>query len=751
MATINVSVGYRPVRIGWCVRQGNFDDFRRALRLTHTLWGGRFNPLIPIGQSVTRTLVRVFGVDILIPAQDSPELLDFAKSFPELYWPDSEREIFPDRAHSKAARFVDVKRPIELIKEQREKERVVLRHAYLFATDAGDPLQDVLLATFGGYPSLTEIGVDYSSLFASTLAAERIGTAVMAPGVATGITPSDVSAWNLEPVDSEVRFEGRNGLYLGSAASFEDLVTFWNLRAAGLHLRFLDQKQQERMTWMTDEWLRHLVTQSSSREAEDTISIRARSLAEFETAPDVGPFASWKVADDDFWDRLPDLPNFHWNEQRVLASLALEPFPHYSLQLPASPAGRGASPLEEIGVTVRVHGDLVPVARTSFWVPGIRGLNMFFSDRAYPAAPFSVRVSRDYFTLCISALEDSLNIAARNKTELISKIFELWGIHAEMSQPGVVAMRLIEQMGDLERCGAFRFPGVRRLIDQYSPLQSFTRSGAIQSIRDLDPGTGLARFDEYLRSGEKLTPESVFDFLLDRRVFRAGLEFLCPHCSLGFWTAIDSLGTEITCELCGMKFNCTAQLKSRGDWRFRRSGLFGKDDHQEGGIPVALTLRQLNGGFGGFGLEPTIFTTAMKLTPATAAIRDCETDFVLLRKPPRGPLDLVIGECKSTGGEITQDDLDKLGTVASEFDPQQLKVYILLSKTGEFTSDEVTRLKKFASSSSHPVIMLSSRELEPPLFTYEWAAREFQVDKIGMRLEDMVRNTDTIFFNPRRR
>src|SRR5258708_16844402 len=76
------------------------------------------------------------------------------------------------------------------------------------------------------------------------------------------------------------------------------MVTFWNLRAAGLNLRFLDQKQQERMTWITQEWLQNLVTQSSSRRAEDTISIRARSQAEFETAPDVEPFPSWRVFDD---------------------------------------------------------------------------------------------------------------------------------------------------------------------------------------------------------------------------------------------------------------------------------------------------------------------------------------------------------------------------------------------------------------------------------------------------------------------
>ena len=707
--------------------------------------------MIPVGQQFDKTLVHIFGIDVLIPAQDDPELLDFVKSFSDLYWPDFLRDVFPDRAHSKSARFVDVKRPIEIIRQKREKERAVLRHAYLFTADVADPLHDVLLAMFGGYPPQAEIGVDYNSIFASSLAAETVGTAIMDSRIAMGITPSEIAAWDLEPVDSEVRFEGQNGIYLGSAASYEDLLTFWNLRAAGLDLRFMDQKYQERLNWIANAWLENLVGRNTSGRPEDIIGVWSRSQEKIETAPDAGRNSVVRLIDDNYWGRLPILPHYHWDEQRALASLALDNIPRYSFQLPASPAGRSASPLETIGVTVRLHGDSVPAARTTFWVPCLGGVNMLLSARYYPSTPFSLRASRDYFTLCITAVEDFLNIPAINKVELISKIFEFSGIHAEPSLPGIVAMRLIEQMGDLERSGVFRLPGVRQLIESYSPLQAFTRSGAVQYIRDLEPGSGRARFGDYLMTGEKLTPDSVFDFLLDRRVFRAGLEFQCPHCSLCFWTPIDSLSTEVTCELCGVKLNCTPQLKKRGDWKFRRSGLFGKEDHQEGGIPVVLTLRRLHGWFGSLGFETSIFTTAMKLRPGTSPIRECETDFVSLRKPIRGPLNLVIGECKSAGGEITDDDLDKLGTVASTIESDQLNVFLLFAKTGEFTSDEVTRLKQAALRVPNRVIMLSKRELEPPLRTYEWAAREFQVDSIGMQLEDMVRNTDAIFFNPRRK
>lgn len=121
MATLGVTVGYRPVRIGWCVRPGNLDDLRAALRLTHTLWGGRFNPIIPVGLPFDRILVKAFAVDVLLPATQITELVDFSKSFGELYWPDAMSLVFPDGSRSTSPIFVDVRRPIETIRQEREK------------------------------------------------------------------------------------------------------------------------------------------------------------------------------------------------------------------------------------------------------------------------------------------------------------------------------------------------------------------------------------------------------------------------------------------------------------------------------------------------------------------------------------------------------------------------------------------------------------------------------------------------------
>jgi hypothetical protein len=748
---MELTVGYRPIRIGWCVRPGNLDDLRRAWRLTHTLWGGRYNPVIPVGHLSDKDIVRAFAVDILIPADPSPELESFAHSIEKLYWPDILRRLFPDGAQSKSPSFVDVKRPIEQIREKRDRERATLRHAYLFEPDATDPLRDVLLAMFGGYPSAAEVGVDYISTFVSTLNAEVLRAAVLGPEIATALTPSEIAAWGLTTFDPHFMFEGENGLFIGSAASYEDLTAFWNLRAAGLNLRFVDRAHDNRLAYITEKWVQHLVQEHTVDSKRGAIGVWARTQSALDERPEIEDYPVARIFDDGLWGRLPTLPHYHWGEQRMLASLAFDPIPEYSFQLPPKPTGEHDDPLQNIGVTIRQHGDLTSSAKNTFLVPSLDRLNMFFSKRMYPIAPFSVRISRDYFTLCIPVFQTSLTIAAIEKTELVSEIFSTFGIKAELSQAGILAARLINQMGGLPGARLFRFPGVRRLIEEYTPLQHFTQSEAIHCIRDQDTGPGRVLFQRYFPPTSKWNPKIVFENLLERRVFRAGLEFRCPNCKLLFWAPIDSIGTEVTCDLCGDKFNCTPQLGDRGNWKFRRSGIFGKNDHQEGGIPVLLTLRQLSESIIGISMQPSVFATAMNLSPMSPEIpiRSCETDFVFVNANGHGVLNLVIGECKSKGGQITDNDLANLSAVASAIDATELRVFLLLAKTGDFTADEIARCKNTAASLSNRVILLSQRELDTPNFTYEWAAREFEVSSTAVDLDTMVVHTADIFFNPK--
>jgi hypothetical protein len=305
-------------------------------------------------------------------------------------------------------------------------------------------------------------------------------------------------------------------------------------------------------------------------------------------------------------------------------------------------------------------------------------------------------------------------------------------------------------MGGLQGCRVFKIPGVRDLIRSYGPLQSFTKSGATQSIRGLDPTTGIETFAPHKqlyicsRESVELKPDDAFAYLLDKKMFRVGLSFVCPNCALEFWRHLDSIETISTCEYCDTPFNVMPQLKDR-DWRFRRSGLFGKDDNQAGGIPVAVVLQQLETTLRG---KIFAWTTGMNLESMSLEKWKCETDFVLIAEDfSEGP-QIVLSEVKSAGGEITDADAANLSRVADLFEGSSLQPYIVFAKLGPFSADEIERCRIARNETRPRVIVLSDRELEP-YFVYERAEKEFEIRGSAISLRDLAVATNSIFFEPR--
>ncbi len=301
-------------------------------------------------------------------------------------------------------------------------------------------------------------------------------------------------------------------------------------------------------------------------------------------------------------------------------------------------------------------------------------------------------------------------------------------------------------------CRVFKIPGVRELIHAHGAKDSFTRSGAIQTIRGFDPETNVEAFAQHKslyvqhRDGGDLKPDAAFAYLLDKKMFRAGLAFTCPNCDLTFWVHLDSLKTFLPCEYCDTSINIMPQLKDR-DWKFRRSGLFGRDDHQGGGVPVAVVLQQL-----GTVLHSNMFawTTGLNLEQSGPNGWKCESDFVVVTDGHRDGPQIIFSETKSRGGEITADDVANLTRLADVFERSSLQPYIIFAKVGAFSDEEIERCKSAQAKGRFRVIVLSDRELEP-YFVYERTAVEFDIQSTAINLEDLAVATQSVFFNPRRR
>ena len=188
----------------------------------------------------------------------------------------------------------------------------------------------------------------------------------------------------------------------------------------------------------------------------------------------------------------------------------------------------------------------------------------------------------------------------------------------------------------------------------------------------------------------------------------------------------------------------THQLKDR-DWRYRRSGIFGRNDNQLGGVPVALTLQQLDTSLHD---RLIMYSPAVNFRSAGADLEPCESDFVAVVSGALGisesPVQLLFSEAK-TGGPINEQDIRKLGQLANAIPEHLAQSFILFSKTDIFSADEVSLARTLNSEHRRRVILWSREELEP-YYPYERAKDRLGEHCYASTLTDMVNITQRLWF-----
>jgi hypothetical protein len=147
----------------------------------------------------------------------------------------------------------------------------------------------------------------------------------------------------------------------------------------------------------------------------------------------------------------------------------------------------------------------------------------------------------------------------------------------------------------------FKIPGVRRLLRTHGPNSEFTKKSAIQLIGEKDlssPGTSFNDYedlhlDEPHSRREKLNPGIVFGHLVEKGLFRIGVDLTCSWCHMASWTSVDALRQKLTCQMCGREFDATRQLVDV-QFSYRRSGVLGAERNAQGAVPTLLTLLQIS-------------------------------------------------------------------------------------------------------------------------------------------------------------
>ena len=730
MDTARVDICYRPLRVAWAILSTDRESFRDAVRHSHALWGGPYNPIVLVDQHEAHDIVMTYRADFVVPLGGSEAVKAFAAQYEKYLIP----PFFPKvtrmgQGADARSHLLDMYNAFSHWRDQ-PHWKAVAPDVRTFGWDADDPLADLFLMHLGEYPSQDAIGLDYNgALQAAVQPNPVIHLTIQKDQPIPLVTIQHPSVGYLSGHGLQQHYGVRPnwdmpGFYVGDAGDIRDLTNYWNLRASRIEVRFLDYNHIDRFALTKPEYERllkagiaHLSPHRQRLAAWCRAEIEPQARALFADQP----LGLAMLRPETWQSRTLAPPMMILGEESALGVLGGErtgrPRASFALKdRPFNPDVWFHTQHLVASLDIKVYGRH---DNATFDLPFLPELNEFYAREMFVGYD-DLRSEPERVGVVIGAADSSLDVTAISHRTLAEKIFEYVGIKAIPSPAGLMTQQLINRMGGVDKTRAFKIGGVRRLIRQHGPTATFSKKAALPIIGQPDPDGIFAPFTvhkdlfiEARPSNEELTAGKVFEHLVAKGLFRIGAELKCKVCNLPNWYALDQLRQINVCDMCGAEFDATRDLVEAG-LMYRRTGVLGLERNAGGAIPVALLLQQLAVNLGTLTREH-IFLPSFDLTPMEGTdIVACETDFVVLSPGnDRYGTDIMIGECKDVGGTITDDDVAKLRRVADALKAKRLNAYILFAKLAPFTPEEIARVKTLNGEWENRVILLPVDQLEP--------------------------------------
>lgn len=762
MEAVRVDISYRPLRIAWTIGAGDIDAFRQAVRMSHVLWGGRYNPIVVADEKdEARRLIEVFRADLIIPLGESQPPKDFERCFSHLIRPFYGPLFINDTGGPACSQALDVRNAVAYLRDTPEWKMFKDAGVLVYDWKLDDPLCDVFLMQLGSYPAVAEVGTDYRSLLLEETEAKIRAIDPELPllkEIFERPTISSLSKFALQRYRSAGAGWHPPGFFSGDAANLDDLICFWNLRAADIPLCFIDVKYAHRCTRLIPAWEKlmreGMPTRGSAFESNLAIWGRQEKREDLKTL-----FGQLQLAERyvtyDFRNVLP--PKMYFNKVSTLGVMGPDKGgkTKVSFALNDKPSSGdvwfGTQHLVASVSSYGLWGDERHTIRPLF----IPELNEFYA-REMSFHFDKLRVEPEGVGLIIDAADTDSFLYALPVSSQTEKVFGMAGLSARLSSGGLMAKQLVSRLGGLQGGRVFKIPGVRRLFKTHGLADWFSRSDALGLIAGKDPKNPGARFEDhrglYIKGrliGDD--PKAVFAYLVEKGLLRIGVELTCASCSMASWIAVDLLKQRaVICDLCGEEYDATTQLVT-SDWRYRRSGVFGREKNAQGAICVALTLQQLQISLSeSFG--EGMYSPSIELKPQQSGpLSECEIDLVwFIARPFPQKTVVILGECKGQSPVKVaefENDLDNLRRVADALPSHRFETFILYAKLSNYTSDEIQLAKALNNEHAHRVILLTERELEPYRI-YERAKLEHQIDEYARTPQGLADNTAKIFWGP---
>ena len=729
MASGSLTIRVRPLRVAFLVDPSDRAGLLSAIEACTFLWGGSFNPIIPAykrtpkkwephrvrklpqPQEIITGYLDAFDPDIVVPVgvcegrefqvghRDVVKLIDLISGISETHSPKfgvGFLEVLAD--------FVD--------KELKFKRNDDLKLVFPKLPRAFGLF---LASIFGKLPSQAEqVTKGYFGKHLDVEFPQATLESFLELLEPHNFFPRRLSSWSLEyqPLREPQ-------LFVCDATSPQDIIDYWNLRAAGyyvvpipIQISNLESVRKFARDFIEGNYrpYRHnqdMFDRTTVQRSRTLTEVAVKTFCESLQVPLAEKKQEPKFSLRWWYPRLWDA----WARENTQEGV-LKPYAHeVNLRIPENEErlelrshdpkiklfqAYSGEPRFANDFSFRFYGSKEPMAEV--FPEGSRELSSAIGRGSYR----DWRFSSSGPVFLASNEQDLIFLDLPRAESVMTEWFRERGWKVSLSPSGRMASQLVKQLDGTWGVSLLAHKGVINLMSELENEGGMSRQAVIGRIKQVITSEGL-----HFKS------EGFLERLIDVGALRLGAKIQCPVCTRHNWYELDALKYKMRCRFCLSDFDTPAHSPKDIEWTYRAHGPFASSVSQ-GAFSVLLVLKFLSGrGSHDHGVTPLFSYTAKKDG------QELEADLTCLYKPSTWRVtrtQVVHAECKSFNG-FERVDFERMKVLAREF-PGSALIFATLKE--KLSPAEIISIKAMAQSqrnkrlrgqANSPVIVLTGTEL----------------------------------------
>lgn len=727
MANGNVSIRVRPLRVAFLVDPRDSKGLRCAIELSTFLWGGTYNPIIPVYQRMPKVWephrgLRVpsseeviegyldgFDPDIVVPVGTCANRV-FKIGHRDLV---AAQDLIGDISASHSPKFGIGY--LELLSDFVKKELRFIRNDKLRLVLPKLPREYglFLASVFGAIPpALQELVDSYTEQIPGIyqpVVKLATYTELLEP---LEIFPRRLCTWGLEhrPIQEAQ-------LFVCDATSPLDIIDYWNLRAAGnqvvpIPIQTANSHSCQQMARDVIEenyqprrhqsaWFHRVTVQRSRSVSEQAVKDFCESL-QMPLGQDRNEpkyvIRTWYPRIWDAWAR----ENTQGKIQSPYSHEIDQPIPEGETRMELRAQEPKITQFDEYtghpkfanDFSFRFYGSKEPMAEVLPY--GSKELSTAIGRTGY----FSWRFSESGPVFLASRSQDLIFLELPTAEAVMTEWLRERGWLAELSPSGRMATQLVKQLGGTWGIGSLARVEVIKLLSELEKEGGLPLPAVVEKLKSSTD-----------KNNKHFRPEGLLKRLIDIGALLLGVKVQCPVCTRHNWYDVDAIKYQVRCKFCLSDFSLPVHAPRKIAWTYRAHGPFASSNAQ-GAFTVLLLLRFLSGSHDR-GVTPLFSYTAKN------GKKELEADLTCLYRPSTWRstrADVVHAECK-TFNTFEKVDFERMKFLAEEF---PASVLIFASLKSSLSKDEVSairaivqtqRRKRLARQLSSHVVILTGVEL----------------------------------------